>query len=153
MLYGLWLFPGILSAQNTYYMTNGRVRACEGIFKDSEKGKNQSDYDHNERYIFTISVPGASSITLKFNAFCTEKDNDYLQIYDGKDTSAPKLGPRYSGSTSPGTVKCTDSFITFYFYSDNNICRRSPTSPRRAFPMVHMGVPTTPPSPSPCRYL
>jgi gliding motility-associated-like protein len=121
ILYGFWLIPGILPAQNTYFMGNGKVRACEGIFKDSDKGKNQSDYDHNERYIFTISVPGASSITLKFTSFCTEKDNDYLQIYDGKDTSAPKLGPRYSGSTSPGTLKSSDSFITFYFYSDNNI--------------------------------
>lgn len=102
-------------------MSNGRVRACSGIFKDSEKGKTPGDYDHNESYIFTISVPGASNISINFKSFCTEKDNDYLQIYNGKDTFAPKLGPRYSGSTNPGLVRSTDSFITFFFKSDKNI--------------------------------
>ncbi len=121
LLYIAMFFPAALAAQNTYYMSNGRVRACSGVFKDSEKGKTPGDYDHNEAYIFTISVPGASSISINFKSFCTEKDNDYLQIYNGKDTFAPKLGPRYSGSAGPGVVSSTDSFITFFFKSDKNI--------------------------------
>lgn len=63
-------------AQTEVLMQNGRVRVCKGIFKDSEKGKTKGDYDHNENYTLTLSVPGAKSITLKFKSFCTEKDND-----------------------------------------------------------------------------
>jgi len=121
LIYIAMMFPLAVAAQNTYYMSNGRVRACSGIFKDSEKGKTPGDYDHNEAYIFTISVPEASSISINFKSFCTEKNNDFLQIYNGKDTFAPKLGPRYSGSAGPGVVTSTDSFITFFFKSDKNI--------------------------------
>lgn len=101
-------------------MTNGRVRVCKGVFKDSEKGKTKGEYDHNENYTLTLSVPGAKNITLKFKSFCTEKDNDILRIFDGKDTFATLLGS-WSGTKGPGTITSKDSFITIHFKSDKSV--------------------------------
>ncbi len=99
---------------------NGRVRLCKGKLTDSEKGKTKGDYDHNENYTLTLSVPGAKNITLKFTSFCTEKDNDILRIFDGKDTFASLIGS-YSGSKGPGTITSSDSFITLHFISDKSV--------------------------------
>ncbi len=108
------------AAQTEVFMQNGRVRVCKGVFKDSEKGKTKGDYDHNENYTLTLSVPGAKSITLKFKSFCIEKDNDVLSIFDGKDTFAPLIG-RWTGSKGPGTIISKDSFITIHFKSDKSV--------------------------------
>ena len=109
-----------IAAQTEVFMQNGRVRVCKGVFKDSEKGKIKGDYDHNENYILTLSVPGAKSITLKFKSFCTEKDNDILSIFDGKDTFATLMGS-WSGSLGPGTLVSKDSFITIHFKTDKSV--------------------------------
>jgi len=107
-------------AQTTVAMHNGRVRICKAKITDSDLGKTKGDYDHNENYTLTLSVPGAKSITLKFNNFCTEKDNDILRIFDGKDTFATLMGT-WSGSKGPGTITSKDSFITLHFISDKSV--------------------------------
>ncbi len=99
---------------------NGIFRICKGKIRDSEKGKTSTHYDHNEKIIMTLAMPGAKSITLSFKSFCTEKDNDILKIYDGKDTTKNLIGA-YSGSVSPGNVSSTDSFITLLFMSDKSV--------------------------------
>ena len=81
-----WSTSSLLQALNEIFMFHGRARVCKGTLKDSEKGKTKGDYDHNENMTLTLSVPGAKSITLAFKNFCTEKDNDVLRIFDGKDT-------------------------------------------------------------------
>ena len=98
----------------------GRYRICKGKIRDSEKGKTAGHYDHNEKIIMTLSMPGAKKIILSFKSFCTEKDNDILKIYDGKDTNSTLIGS-YSGSTNPGNISSTDSFITLYFISDKSV--------------------------------
>lgn len=102
-------------------MSNSKVSDCKGNFFDSENGTVQGDYDHNEDYIFTICVPGAESITLTFTSFCTEQYEDYLIIYDGKDTTASKLSGKLWGSTNPGSFTSTDSCMTIYFHSDVSV--------------------------------
>lgn len=101
-------------------MQNGKVRVCRGTFTDSDLGKTTKYYEHNENYTLTLSVPGASGITLKFTSFCTEKDNDIIRIFDGKDTFATLLGS-WSGNKGPGTIKSKDSFITIHFISDKSV--------------------------------
>jgi len=110
----------LLQSQTIVKQQNGRFRICKGSVTDSDGGMNKSDYDHNENTTLTISIPGAKSITLKFSSFCTEKDNDVLRIFDGKDTSATLIG-KWSGNTGPGTVVSKDSFITLHFKSDKSI--------------------------------
>lgn len=109
-----------MQAQTEVFMQNGRVRVCKGLFKDSEKGKTKGDYDHNENYTLTLSVPGAKNIKLVFKSFCTEKDHDILRIFDGKDTFATLMG-RWSGSKGPGSVVSKDSFITIHFKTDKSV--------------------------------
>ncbi|MCB9261995.1 MAG: gliding motility-associated C-terminal domain-containing protein [Flavobacteriales bacterium] len=111
----------MILAQNDYYMTNGKVSDCKGNFFDSEKGTISGNYDHNENYIFTICVPGAQSITLTFSAFCTEDYEDYMIIFDGKDTFASKLSGKISGSNNPGSFTSSDSCLTIYFHSDVSV--------------------------------
>jgi len=106
---------------NEYNMHNGTISDCDGILRDSEDGLRTGEYDHNEDYILTICVSGAASITLEFDSFCTEKDEDYLEFFQGSDTSATQIGSRYSGTNSPGTIKSNDSCITIYFHSDKSV--------------------------------
>jgi len=104
-----------------YFMRNGKISDCDGILRDSEDGLRSGEYDHNEDYILTICVSGASSITLEFDSFCTEKDEDFLMFFQGRDTSATQIGGKYSGTTSPGTIRSNDSCITIYFHSDKSV--------------------------------
>lgn len=115
------LFLGAAAQQiPEYEMTNATVSDCDGIIRDSENGERTGEYDHNEDYIFRICIPGASSISLVFDSFCTERYEDYLIIYGGKDTNATRLG-KWDGSISPGTVTSSDSCITLYFHSDKSV--------------------------------
>lgn len=109
-------------AQNEYYMSNATVSDCSGKLFDSENGLRTGEYDHNEDYTFTICVPTATSITFTFKSFCTEKIEDYVILYDGKDTNATKLGTgRYHGTTNPGTFTTTGGCLTIYFHSDKSV--------------------------------
>lgn len=101
-------------------MHTGVVRICEATVKDSEEGLTTGDYAHNENHIMTICVPGAKNLTLKFTSFCTEKDEDILSIFDGKDTNSTVLG-RWSGTKGPGTIISSDSCITLHFKSDKSV--------------------------------
>ena len=113
-------YAQFIVGQNTLPMQNGHFRICNGVITDSENGKTKGNYDHNENYTLVLSLPGSSSISLKFNNFCTEIDNDVLRIFDGKDTNATLLG-KYSGSKNPGTVTSSNSFITLHFISDKSV--------------------------------
>lgn len=102
-------------------MVNGKVVDCDGIFEDSNNGLVSGRYDHNERLIYTICVPGADYLTFQFDSFCTEKDADYLVVYNGRDTNGTKLGGPYSGSVTIPNIRSTDSCVTFYFQSDKSV--------------------------------
>lgn len=108
-------------AQNIYKIGNYKVYECKGIFTDSDLGLNKGNYDHNERYIWTVCVPGGDYVSLTFDSFCTEKDVDFIQFYDGRDTFATKIGGRYHGTSKPTTINSTDSCITAYFQSDQSV--------------------------------
>lgn len=109
-------------AQNDFYMSNSSSSDCKGNLFDSDANQVATgDYDHNEDYIFTICVPGADYIEFTFSSFCTEAVEDYIIFYDGSDTTASKLTGKLSGSTTPGTVRSTDSCLTIYFHSDVSV--------------------------------
>lgn len=116
----LWICYGSDAVSQTIAQQNGRFRICKGTITDSDKALNRSDYDHNENSTLTLSIPGAKSITLNFSSFCTEKDNDILRIFDGKDTFAKLIGA-WSGNVGPGNISSTDSQVTLHFISDKSI--------------------------------
>jgi len=119
-LFGFLGLNSLLAQAPDLLMQNGRVRMCEAVVKDSEAGLTVGDYGHNENMTMTICVPGAKKITLKFNSFCTEKDEDILSIFDGPDTNSTLLG-RWSGTNGPGTIVSKDSCITLHFKSDKSV--------------------------------
>ncbi|MEZ5147265.1 MAG: PKD domain-containing protein [Bacteroidales bacterium] len=105
-------------------ISNGSITACEGTFYDS--GGSGSNYSNGENYTYTIYASGSGyQVQAAFSSFVVQNLfngnlTDYLEIYDGENTSATLIG-QYYGSNSPGTVNSTNSAgaLTFYFHSNN----------------------------------
>ena len=76
-------------------MSNQTVDDCEGFFFDSDNGIVPLDYGHNEDLTFSICPLGADSITMVFNDFCTEINNDVLRFFDGPDTFSAPIGIKF----------------------------------------------------------
>ncbi len=55
-------------------------------------------------------------IKVRFSAFDTEPDFDFVKLYDGTSPSAPLLGS-YSGSAVPAAVTSTGGAVTVLFNS------------------------------------
>ncbi|MCC7302415.1 MAG: N-acetylmuramoyl-L-alanine amidase [Bacteroidia bacterium] len=91
------------------------LTSASGIFFDT--GGSGGNYTDDERVVWTIAPPNASSVTLTFSAFSVENTWDYLFIYDGNSVNSPLIG-MYTGSNSPGTILSTGSSMTIEFRSD-----------------------------------
>ncbi|WP_109438678.1 Calx-beta domain-containing protein [Aquimarina sp. AU119] len=98
---------------------------CNTIFRDTGGDLNQ--YQNNENLTHTIcpDVPG-SMLIADFTAFDVEVPSfgfiwDFLQIYDGSDTSGTLIGTFYN-TNPPGTITATNpsGCLTFVFSSDNS---------------------------------
>ena len=100
---------------------------CNGTLYDVG-GPNSNYYDQNDCWI-TIAPPGSNQITLDFISFDVEAPSsstycnwDYLEIFDGADTSAPSLGQYCNVLTgSPGIVNSSGGAITVYLHSDQAV--------------------------------
>ena len=60
-----------------------------------------------------------SKIQLWFRYFRTEKDVDYVTVYDGGDLSAPQIG-RHSGDIPPETIVSTRNELLVTFLTDGS---------------------------------
>ncbi|MCX7954248.1 MAG: T9SS type A sorting domain-containing protein [Bacteroidales bacterium] len=107
----------LYSFSQNYNMTNGTVTTCSGYFYDS--GGPSGNYSNNENLTFTIQSNNGNKISVTFQQFTLENGPDYLQIYDGPNTSCPLIGT-FTGSTSPGTITSTGTSLTFKFYSNSS---------------------------------
>ncbi|CAM2070666.1 Pre-peptidase C-terminal domain-containing protein [Sulfidibacter corallicola] len=110
-------------ATQVYTMQSGTVQAESGIFIDSGR---YGSYANDENRVMTIVPPSGNPLTFTFGAFSMEPSDrtclyDYLEIYDGTDTSAPLVGT-YCNISSPGKVTATNpsGALTFRFVSDDN---------------------------------
>jgi hypothetical protein len=88
---------------------NGMAEFSEptGTFTD---GSGSFYYHNGATCMYMIEPPAAGTITLFFNAFETEEENDVFTVYDGSTKIA-----EYSGSTLPDPVQATSGsmFITW----------------------------------------
>lgn len=109
-----------LIAQPTYPMQNAVVRDCEGILTHSEAGEDKN-YDHNEDFTFTICVPGATSITLDFEFFATERTYDLMTIYEGPNKNGPVISTLSGILNPPPRITVKGDCVTIHFKSDDNI--------------------------------
>lgn len=101
-----------------YLMSDGIRSVCEGTFYD-DGGASGSYYNSNTHYMTFVSENG-NRVRFDFSAFSLYGDgSDYLEIYDGPNTSWPKLGTYYYNS-NPGTIESTGSSLTFKSYSNSS---------------------------------
>jgi len=93
---------------------------CQGIEDFTEPtgtftdGSGSFYYNHGTSCMFRIQPPAAGTITLIFNSFETEADNDVVGVYDGST-----LIGEYSGDELPDPVEATSGMM-FVTWSTNN---------------------------------
>jgi hypothetical protein len=108
-----------------FYMTNGTVTTCVGLFYDS--GGPDGEYGNNENFTMTF-LPSIEESMIKANflSFNTEAGYDRLFIYNGTNATAPQFpGSPFDGTTSPGMIIASNpaGALTFRFTSDGSVTR------------------------------
>ena len=104
-------------------MHNGHssIRCGESIrFWDS--GGLSQNYSHNESSIHVFTSTDGNPITLKFNAFNTEKDNDKLIVFSGAGTHPDSIIATLSSDLSgnlPADIVSNGSSLTVWFLSNS----------------------------------
>ena len=100
---------------------------CNGTLYDVG-GPNSNYYDNNNSWI-TISPPGSNQIQLIFLDFDIEAPSsqtncnwDYLEIFDGPDSSYQSLGQFCNSLTgSPDTIVSSGGSLTIYLHADQAV--------------------------------
>jgi len=96
--------------------------SCTGTVYDD--GGPFGDYSGNTDVSVTISPPGASQIMLLFPHFDMEFGNtgscnfDFMEIFDGPDTTATSLGQWCNTTGPPDTIISTAGHVTIRQYTD-----------------------------------
>lgn len=106
-----------ISLQTTQFTMNGGVRVvCSGTFFDN--GGPNGNYDDYQSNIQTFISPNNQRFQFQFNSFSTFNSSDYLEIYDGANINAPRIGT-YSNVDPIGTITTTGNAITFRFITNS----------------------------------
>jgi Zn-dependent metalloprotease len=102
---------------NFYPMQTGTVNTCSMMLMDPGGVGYYSNYLNTSTTIRPAEA--GKKIRVAFSDFRLASCCDYLQIYDGPNTSSPLLGS-FGGSTlPPGFIStASDGELTFVFYSD-----------------------------------
>ena len=114
-----------ISVNEEYIMGNQEITTCSGLFYD-----NGGDENYTDNADFTTTIYGDASnsdysLVVEFLEFSVETNDgctyDYLEIYNGENTSAPLIG-RFCG-INPGTVVSDNDAhaLTFVFRSDGSV--------------------------------
>ncbi|XP_058522650.1 CUB and sushi domain-containing protein 1 [Ochotona princeps] len=77
-------------------------------------------YGNNLNCVWKIIVTEGSGIQIQVISFATEQNWDSLEIHDGGDASAPRLGS-FSGSTVPALLNSTSNQLYLHFQSDISV--------------------------------
>lgn len=95
--------------------------ACNGKLFDA--GGPAGNYPDNSTSLITIAPSsGATAITLDFISFNIEAEPscgyDYMEIYQGPNTSSPLVGTYCDGSAPPASMTINSNAVTIRFSSD-----------------------------------
>eukprot|EP00062_Callorhinchus_milii_P016178 gi/632967218/ref/XP_007899854.1/ PREDICTED: CUB and sushi domain-containing protein 3 [Callorhinchus milii] len=77
-------------------------------------------YNNNLNCVWKIIVPEGAGIQIHVISFATEHNWDSLDLHDGVDTNAPRLGS-YSGTTIPALINSTSNNLYLNFQSDISV--------------------------------
>ncbi|XP_031559878.1 tolloid-like protein 1 [Actinia tenebrosa] len=100
----------------------GPIRKTHGTIQSPNY---PSWYPSKKECVWTIELPSKNlNVGVRFVAFDIEAheqcDYDYLQLFNGPDTSSPSLG-KFCGKTIPSDIKSNSSYLTLKFNSDTSI--------------------------------
>jgi Zn-dependent metalloprotease len=78
--------------------------------------------DNSSTQMTLYSSTWRAKVSLGFTFFDTEKDHDFLAIYDGENTSAPLIG-KFSGNNLPPKIRATSASgaLTLVFTTDGAV--------------------------------
>mgnify|MGYP003671993064 CR=1 FL=1 len=101
-------------------MTTGNSTTCSAVFVDS--GSRYANYANNLNQTYTFKATAGNAIKVDFIEFATEKDYDFLEIFNGPSVSSPSLG-KFHGNTLPPSFTSTAAAgeLTFKFTSDTEV--------------------------------
>ncbi|XP_068184525.1 CUB and sushi domain-containing protein 1a [Antennarius striatus] len=77
-------------------------------------------YPNSLNCLWRIHVSEGAGIQIQVMTFATEHNWDSLEIYDGGDMTAPKLGS-FSGTTAPALLNSTSNQLLLHFQSDISV--------------------------------
>uniref|UniRef100_A0A670YQB1 CUB and Sushi multiple domains 1 n=1 Tax=Pseudonaja textilis TaxID=8673 RepID=A0A670YQB1_PSETE len=77
-------------------------------------------YGNSLNCVWKIIVTEGSGIQIQVINFATEHNWDSLEIYDGGDMTAPRLGS-FSGTTVPALLNSTSNQLYLHFHSDISV--------------------------------
>ncbi|XP_036084876.1 CUB and sushi domain-containing protein 1 isoform X1 [Rousettus aegyptiacus] len=77
-------------------------------------------YGNNLNCLWRITVAEGAGIQIQVISFATEQNWDSLEIYDGGDVTAPRLGS-FSGTTVPALLNSTSNQLCLHFQSDISV--------------------------------
>ncbi|KAI4829824.1 hypothetical protein KUCAC02_001489, partial [Chaenocephalus aceratus] len=77
-------------------------------------------YPNSLNCLWRIHVSEGAGIQIQVVTFATEAQLDSLEIYDGGDMTAPKLGS-FSGTTAPALLNSTSNQLLLHFQSDISV--------------------------------
>lgn len=115
-----------IAVNEEYIIQDGEITTCSGLFLDD--GGLDENYSSNLDYIYTIfgsEDASAAILSVEFTSFAVEFNAtcnyDYLEIYDGPNTTEALIG-KYCGTDNPGTVISShpENALTFVFHSDGS---------------------------------
>uniref|UniRef100_A0A4W3GTR3 Metalloendopeptidase n=1 Tax=Callorhinchus milii TaxID=7868 RepID=A0A4W3GTR3_CALMI len=106
----------------------GRLRAevrTKNLYSHSQFGDN--NYPGQEACDWVIGAEDGYGVELIFQTFELEEEADcgydYMELYDGSDSSAPRLG-RFCGSGPPEEIYSAGDCIVIRFHSDDTINKK-----------------------------
>jgi hypothetical protein len=97
---------------------NSTLTATEGTFGD---GSDRFQYRNGQMCRWSITPPGAKTITLSFNDFHTESDKDFVKVFDLANTTTPLAIISGDYSTPPADVTSPSSGMMVLFTSNSTV--------------------------------
>ncbi|EDM08947.1 rCG43134 [Rattus norvegicus] len=99
------------SVPNALAQWNDTIPSCVGY---------PEPYGNNLNCVWKIIVSEGSGIQIQVISFATEQNWDSLEIHDGGDMTAPRLGS-FSGTTVPALLNSTSNQLCLHFQSDISV--------------------------------
>lgn len=100
----------------TFCNTRTELTAASGSFEDGSGAT--GNYANRSACKWVISPKDALTVTLNFPKVKTQKNKDYIAVYDGPDNTAPLLST-LSGDTTAMSITSTGATVMVQFVSDD----------------------------------